>query len=235
MDFIARTEGRLIVSCQAATDSPLSGPRFMAAMARAAELAGAAAVRVNGPEDIRAVRDAVKIPIIGIYKRPDKDSRVYITPSMDEVEAVYEAGADVVAVDGTLRSRRYGPPPDVLIPAIHDRFPGAIVMADVATFDEGRAAEACGADIIATTLSGYTDESRGGNGPDIELISTLASFVHVPVIAEGRFATPEEVRTAFEAGAHGVVVGTAITNPMAIAMRFVAASPGQGKRRGLGS
>jgi putative N-acetylmannosamine-6-phosphate epimerase len=45
-----------------------------------------------------------------------------------------------------------------------------------------------------------------------------------PVVAEGRFGSPEEVAEALRLGAHAVVVGTAITRPIDIVRRFAAAT-----------
>lgn len=222
-DMLQRLYGQLIVSCQARPDSPLHGWVFMAAMARAAEQAGAGGIRADGPEDIRAIRAVTTLPIVGIYKRRDLDPEVYITPRFEEARAVREAGADVIALDGTARPRPGGQTLPELIRRIHDELPGTLVMADISTLEEGLAAEAAGADIVCTTLSGYTPWSRRQEGPDLDLVSELVRAVRVPVIAEGRYWHPEEAAEALRRGAHSVVVGTAITNPRAIARRFVVA------------
>lgn len=217
--------GRLVVSCQAQSPSPLATPSVMAAMARAAEMAGAAGLRLNGPDDIRETRKLVRIPIIGINKRRDLSPEVYITPTLEDATAVRHAGADIVAIDATRRPRASGLAPQELIAAIHASMPSTLVMADVSTFEEGVAAAEHGADIVATTLSGYTDYSPRQPGPDLELVQRLAGNVSVPIIAEGRYWLPDEVAAAFAAGAYSVVVGTAITNPIAIAQRFIRATP----------
>lgn len=211
----------LVVSCQARADNPLHGPNHMAAMAMAAEQGGARAIRANGPEDVAAIRSLTSLPIIGILKRWDEGFPVYITPDFDSARIVAGAGADVIALDATERPRR-GDPVEVLIRRIHEEL-GKPVFADVATFDEGRRAEMLGADYVASTLSGYTDATlvKPGDGPDLALIEKLAAALRVPVIAEGRFDRPEQVREAFAAGAHAVVIGTAITNPREITRRFV--------------
>ena len=222
----------LVVACQAAADSPLHGPDFAAAMARCAEIAGAVAIRADGPDDIRAIRSGTSLPIIGIYKRRDMDPEVYITPSIEEVAAVVAAGANAIAVDATHRPRRYGSDPEALIQEIHRRFPGVPVMADVAVLAEGVDAAAAGADAVATTLAGYTDYSRAQAGPDLDLVADLTLAVTVPVVAEGRYQYPAQVADALRRGAHAVVVGTAITNPIEIARGFVAgAAAGLASRR----
>ncbi len=91
-------------------------------------------------------------------------------------------------------------------------------MADVSTFDEGMAAWDAGATFVGTTLSGYTPYSPQHSGPDLDLVARLAAR-GVRVLAEGRFQAPTDVAAAFEVGAHAVVVGGAITDPIAITRR----------------
>jgi len=212
--------GALVVSCQARGDNPLRGPAFMAAMARAAAQGGAGAIRAEGADDIAAIRAAVALPVIGLVKRDDAGFPVYITPDFAAARAV--AAADVIAIDATPRPR-HGEDVAVLIRRIHAEL-GRLVLADVASVEEGLAAEAWGADYVASTLSGYT----GGpvpEGPDFELLAALVVRCRVPVVAEGRFGTPAEVARAFALGAHAVCVGGAITDPRAITRRFAAATP----------
>ncbi|PJF35821.1 MAG: N-acetylmannosamine-6-phosphate 2-epimerase [Candidatus Thermofonsia Clade 1 bacterium] len=217
-------QGGLIVSCQAQPHSPVYGARFMAAFARCAEIGGACAIRANGVRDVRAVRQAVSLPIIGINKRRDPRYPVYITPTFASARQVVRAGAHIVALDATHRPRQGGASPESLIKRIREEL-GVLVMADIDTLEEAQMAEASGADMIATTLAGYTAQRARTAGADLELVSALAARLHVPVICEGRLATPSAVRAAFEAGAYAVVVGTAITNPIAITQAFVAALP----------
>lgn len=212
----------LIVSCQARADNPLHGSVFMAAMARAAEAGGAVGLRANGAEDVAAIRAVTRLPIVGIVKRWEKAFPVYITPDFASAAAVAAAGADLIAIDATSRPRNGEPLPELI-----GRIRGELrrpVFADVATLEEGEAAAALGADCVATTLSGYTDETAASkSGPDLDLVRALASRLKVPVIAEGRYDTPELAAAALKAGAHAVVVGTAITNPREITRRFAAA------------
>lgn len=221
--LLMKLGGGLIVSCQAPEGSPLHGPQFMAAMAQAAERGGAVGIRANGPEDIRSIKQVCSLPVIGIYKRRDLSPEVYITPDLPSAEAVIRAGADIVALDGTPRSRPGGITLTQLIGAIKGSF-AIPVMADISTAEEAILAQACGADLVATTLSGYTPSTaHKQDGPDLELIRELAGKVEVPIIAEGRFRTPEQVCQAIRLGAYAVVVGTAITNPQAITGWFAQA------------
>ncbi|MDR7481696.1 MAG: putative N-acetylmannosamine-6-phosphate 2-epimerase [Armatimonadota bacterium] len=223
---LARLAGGLVVSCQARPDNPLHGPAFMAAMARAAAAGGAVGVRVDGPDDVRAVRTAVAVPIVGLSKRPAGVSPVVITPTFADAAAVAEAGADIIAVDGTSRPRPGGVTLETLIRRIHAELDRP-VLADVGDLADGLAAAAAGADAVATTLSGYLDATQPPpEEPDLDLVEALARRLQVPVIAEGRIRTPEEARMAMARGAFAVVVGTAITNPREITRRFVAALHG---------
>ncbi|MCE7987648.1 MAG: N-acetylmannosamine-6-phosphate 2-epimerase [Caldilinea sp. CFX5] len=215
----------LIVSCQALPHEPLYGADIMARMAVAAKAGGAVAIRANTPVDIAAIRAAVDLPIIGLYKEDIPGYPVYITPTLAHAKAVAAAGADIIAIDATARSR---PQPGTLadfIAAIHAET-GRLVLADVATFAEGSAAEAAGADMVSTTMSGYTDDSPQQPGPDLALVEQLAARLTVPVLAEGRFKLPVEVNQALALGATAVVVGGAITRPQQITRWFVEALPG---------
>ena len=221
MKTLPFARGALIVSAQARADNPLHGPAFMAAMARAAEQGGAGAIRANGAADIAAVRAATRLPIIGIVKRFDPRFPVYITPDLSAAREAALAGADMIALDATARPRDGGPLAE-LLPAIRQET-GRPVMADIASLDDALRAQSLGADCVATTLSGYTGGASSPQGPDLALVSALTARLSVPVIAEGRYDTPELAREALARGAYAVVVGTAIPNPREITRRFAAA------------
>jgi N-acylglucosamine-6-phosphate 2-epimerase len=219
--------GGLIVSCQAGAESPLSDPQIIAALARAAERNGAVGVRIDGPANIRAVRAAVSIPILGIEKVRFDGFDVYITPTYESAARVATSGADILAVDGTPRVRPNGADLRDIVSRTHAELHRP-VMADIAIFDEAIAAvETAGADLIATTLSGYTKETKSTAHPDFELLRRLASRLNVPVICEGHVRTAEDVRRAFDCGAFAVVVGKAITGVDWLVRQYVAATPGQ--------
>lgn len=217
-------QGGLIVSCQARPGNPMKSPRIMAAFAQAAEMAGAVGLRANGGPDIRAIRRVCDLPVIGINKLRDPRWPVYITPTVASARQVVRAGAQIVAVDATHRLRQGGATPEELIAALHREL-RCLVMADIDSFDEGLAAAAAGADLVATTMAGYTPARSPSQGPDLELLEQLARRIQVPVICEGRIQEPAHVAAAFSAGAYAVVVGTAITNPIEIARSFVRAAP----------
>ncbi|WP_328906581.1 putative N-acetylmannosamine-6-phosphate 2-epimerase [Streptomyces sp. NBC_00234] len=217
-DLTDALRGRLIVSCQAPPGDPMRETGTLVRLALSAVAGGGAAIRANEPEVVAAIAGAVTVPVIGLWK--DGDTGVYITPTVRHALAVAEAGAAVVAADATDRPRPDGSSFAELAAAVHAA--GALVMADVSTLAEGVAAAAQGADFVSTTLSGYVPGTPEQTGPDLDLVTSLAAAIDVPVVAEGRINTPEEAAEALERGAHSVVVGTAITAPTALTARFVA-------------
>ncbi|MGY4769056.1 N-acetylmannosamine-6-phosphate 2-epimerase [Kribbella sp. CWNU-51] len=218
----ALAPGTMVVSCQAAPGNPLDSPAAMSLMAQAAEAGGAGAIRANGPADIAAIRAVTSLPIIGLHKLGNPVG-VFITPTYEAAAGVVAAGTDIVALDGTLRPRPDGQPLDRQIRRIHDEL-GVPVLADVDSLDAGVAARDAGADLVATTLSGYTTGPTP-TGPDVELVRRLAARLDCPVVAEGRIRTTEDVRAVCDAGAYAVVVGHAITDPTDITARLVSAIP----------
>ncbi len=224
--LLTQIRGRLIVSCQAQPHEPLHGAAIMARMALAAAQGGAAAIRANTPPDIAAIRTTVDLPIIGLFKVDVPGYAVYITPRLEDACAVAAAGADVIAIDATDRPRPDFAQLAEYIDAIH-RATGLPVLADIATLAEGLAAERAGADLISTTMSGYTPDSPMQPGPDLELVRRLGEALSIPLVAEGRYHSPQQAVQAFAAGALAVVVGGAITRPQEITQRFVAAVEAQ--------
>jgi N-acylglucosamine-6-phosphate 2-epimerase len=212
------------VSVQAAPDSPLAAPEHMTALARAAEAGGAAGIRAEGVADVTAIKRAVPLPMIGLCKRSVPPSEVYLTPTLEDALSVVEAGADLVAVDATERLRPDGRSGPQFVERVTTEL-GRRVLADIDSADAGVAACAAGAAAVATTLSGYVGGEETPLEPDVELVGTLVGLVDCPVLAEGRYARPEQVRAAFAAGAFAVVVGTAITDAIALTRGFAEAVP----------
>ena len=219
MTAVAALEGALVVSCQSSEGSPVAGPAWISQIATAAIAGGAGGLRVNGVEDLAAVRSLTDVPIIGLDKSRGPRRRM-ITMTVEAAMRLREAGADVVAVDATDEAAAEGREP--LRAYVELGWP---IMADVSTVDEGLRAADAGAALIGSTLSGYTPQTRGAaEEPDLDLVAALARR-GIPVVAEGRFRSPEQVRAAFDAGAYAVVVGGAITDPFATTARFVRARP----------
>jgi len=219
--FLAQVKGQLIASCQALPDEPLYGTEFMVRMARAAKAGGARAIRANSPRDVRAIKEDINLPVIGIYKDFISGYDVYITPTMKHVLAIADTGAEVIAIDATKQEHPEGDLKD-FIHCIQDETP-CLVMADISTYEEGLQAEEYGADLVSTTLSGYTPYSKQLEGPDLALVTKLSEHCTVPIIAEGRYHTPEQAAAALDHGAVSVVVGGAISRPQQITARFVKA------------
>ena len=218
--LIESLKGGLIVSCQAPDQHPFRDPEVIARLADCAALGGAVAVRVNSPRDIRAVRKQCSLPVIGLHKMPI-GHRSVITPTFALAKGLVDAGADIVAIDFTDESPG---DPAGLAAAIHQEL-GQLVMADVSTLDEGLKAWASGADLVGTTLAGYTQaQLPTPDEPNVDLVQKL-SEAGVRVVAEGRYRNQEDLAAAFDRGAWAVVVGGAITNPVAITSRLVRATP----------
>jgi N-acylglucosamine-6-phosphate 2-epimerase len=213
---------RLVVSCQAYPGEPMRDPVVMTAVALAVADGGAAAIRAQGIEDLRAIRAAVSLPLIGLVKRGD--GGVFITPTCADGIEVARTGAEIVALDGTARPRPDGSTLRECIRAIHDH--GALVMADCGSVEDARHSIAAGADCVGTTLAGYTADRTRTDGPDVELLRELLAVSPVPVLAEGRITTPEQAAGVLRLGAHAVVVGSAITHPTSITRRFLAGIDG---------
>jgi N-acylglucosamine-6-phosphate 2-epimerase len=218
--LFSQLQGKLIVSCQAYTGEPLFGADHMAAMALSAKQGGAAGIRANSPVDIRAIKAAVDLPVIGLYKIDLPGYAVRITPTLDSAFEVAGAGADIIALDATLRPHPDSYSLEERVRQLHAQT-GKAVMADIATYEEGLVAEAAGVDLISTTLSGYTDESPQQEAPDLALVERLATRLRIPLIAEGRIATPFDAKQALACGAFAVVVGAAITRPQWITQQFI--------------
>ena len=223
MESLAALRGKLIVSCQALPGEVFRDPRLMALFARAAVAGGAAGIRANGPEDIRAIRQGTDVPVIGIQKCIMDDGRKLITPSLESARALVEAGAAMVALEAGARGQRYGALDRIR--RIREEL-GVPALADIATVEEALAAADAGADAVLTTMRGYTPETEQVKAFDPRFIEELARRVTVPVIAEGRIHTPAQARDAVAAGAFAVVVGTAITRPQQMTELFVAAMAG---------
>lgn len=215
-DTIDRLRGGLIVSCQAYPGEAMRDPRTMAQVAAAALVGGAIGIRVQGLDDIRAVAE-LPVPVVGLWK--DGDADVFITPTLEHAKAVTDAGADIVAIDGTRRPRPDGRTLAETVAGIRAHT-DALIMADCGSLDDAVAAEAAGADILGTTLSGYTGERPKTDGPDLELIGLIAERCTRPIVAEGRIHTPDHAAAAIAAGALAVCVGTAITHPATITSWF---------------
>lgn len=198
-------ENGLIVSCQPVPDGPMDDAHSVVGFALAALAGGAVGLRIESTEYVRAVRARTDAPIIGIVKQDRLDSEVRITPTIEQVSALCDADADIVAVDATRRRRPVAVAD--LIAAIKQR--GKLAMADCSDIHDAREALAAGADIVGSTLSGYT----GGpipDGPDYALLTAMRQLTPY-VVAEGRVHSPIQAAEALRRGAFCVVVGSALT------------------------
>ncbi len=217
-------KNKVIVSCQAMPNEPLYQEECMSAMIKSVLKGNPAGLRVAGVRDVKIAKSLTTLPVIGLTKPnvipPNFKEIVYITPTISDVVSLAQAGADIIAFDATTRPRPNGDTLKNIIKFV--KMHNKIAMADISTFEEGLNARALGADVLSTTLSGYTLQSGNrGSEPDFELLEKLVGTVHCPVILEGRIWTLEQVKKAFELGAHSVVIGSAITRPQLITKMFV--------------
>jgi N-acylglucosamine-6-phosphate 2-epimerase len=222
MNVLDVLRGGLIVSVQAPQGSAIDDPHVLAAMAASAQESGAVGVRMQGVTNLEAARMRISIPIIGLIKKDYPGFEPYITPTLDDVRAVAQCGAQIVAFDATGRTRPGGETVETLVAAIHAE--GCLAMADCANAGDGMCAAAAGAEILATTLCGYTADTRGATLPALALLRELAELGAF-AICEGGIAHPEGVTAAFDAGAQAVVVGTAITNTGWLVGEFASRAP----------
>lgn len=207
------------MSCQVPDGTPIDTPEFIAAQAETVLQAGAVGIRAQGLTNVAAVARTVSVPVIGLIKRYSDSTQIHITPEIDDVLKLEQAGATIVAIDATGRLRENG----LSFPAFMEelrRKTDIPILADIDTVEAALAAESLGCDAVATTLSGYTS-APAPKLPNIELIKKLSNSVKVPIIAEGGFNRSEHLVQAFNAGAWSVCIGTAITNPYLLAKSFV--------------
>ncbi|MDE6221078.1 MAG: N-acetylmannosamine-6-phosphate 2-epimerase [Lachnospiraceae bacterium] len=224
-ELFQRIKGKVIVSCQAVPGEPLyvEEKSIMYLMARAAKQAGAPMIRTSSVRDVVAIKEETGLPVIGLIKVQYEGFESYITPTMKEVDALVDAGSDIIALDCTNQKRGDHKSISEFITQVRTKYPEAVLMADISTYEEGVNAWRLGMDLVGTTMSGYTAYSPKLDGPDYELVKMLSVTVDIPVIGEGRVHTPGQAVEMLEAGAHAVVVGGAITRPLEIAQRFIRA------------
>lgn len=228
MEILNKIKNNIIVSLQAMPDEPLYQEICINAMAESLiDLGGVSALRLAGARDIKNIKEKFpNVVVIGITK-PNKIPKnykelVYITPNISDCKQIIEAGADIVALDGTTRIRPNNETLKDLLDFIKSK--NKLAMADVATFDEAKNAYQLGFDIISTTLSGYTTETQNKpNIPDFELVEKIKNEMNTFVILEGKIWEKVDVKNAFRSGADAVVIGSAITRPQLIAKRFMEA------------
>ncbi len=221
-EILAATKDSIIVSCQALPNEPMycEEMSIMPFFANAAKQAGSKCIRTSSIRDVVEIKRVTGLPVIGLVKRVVEGYASYITPTMKEVDDLFNADSDIIALDCTMRERGDGSTINEFISQIKAKYPDVPLMADISTFEEGVNAAKCGVNIVGTTLSGYTDYSPKTDGPDFELVQKLVDALDIPVIAEGKIHTPEDARKMLSLGAHAVVVGGAITRPLEIAQRF---------------
>ena len=225
-EILELIKGSIIVSCQALPHEPMycEEMSLMPYFAKAAQQAGSKVIRTSSVRDVIAIKEKTGMPVIGLIKREYPGYTGRITMTMREVDECMEAMADIVSIDCTFNERADGLTPPEFLKQVKAKYPNIIIMADCATLEEAVAAYEAGADLVGSTMNGYTPQTKHCKGePNYELVKEMVAALPCPVIAERRVHTPEQARKMLEIGAWAVVVGGAITRPLEIANRFMAA------------
>jgi len=210
----------LIVSCQAVKGEPLYGLDMMHHFARAAVLGGAKGIRANYVSDIKAIKNEVDVPVIGIIKAVYEGSDVYITPTLKEVKELLTTGCEVIALDATNRPRPNGENLKDLVAYIRENAPSVEIMADCSTFEEAKAADEMGFDYVGSTMRSYTEYTKGISIPDYDMLAKMRRELNAKVIAEGGIWEISQLDKVLECDPYAVVIGSSITRPMDITKRF---------------
>ena len=201
----------LIVSCQAEANSAFNNPHSIVNFAKEAERGGAVGVRIKGISNIKSVYNEISIPIIGLTKTHFSDGSVWITPKL--TDGLKNSGTRYIATDATGRGG-------------YDNLKSICknnnVIGDISDISQAKKALESGCIALATSLSGYTPKCNVDmDSPNFKLLEDLIKeYPQTPIIAEGRFWERNQVKRAFDIGAHNVVVGTAITRPHLTVMRL---------------
>ncbi|QIL46794.1 N-acetylmannosamine-6-phosphate 2-epimerase [Vagococcus coleopterorum] len=221
--MLDKIKGKLVVSCQALDNEPLHSPYIMSRMAVAAQEGGAAGIRSNSVVDIKAIKEEVDLPVIGIIKRDYDDSDVFITATKKEIDELATSGCEMIALDGTCRKRPHNEDLAEVVAYAKETYPNILLMADVALVEEAKYASEIGFDCVSSTLIGYTKESShlDVSANDFAILKEMLEVVTVPLIAEGNINTPEKLARVMDLGVHSAVVGSSITRPQLITKTFV--------------
>lgn len=239
-EVLAKITNQVLISCQADEASLFYPSEEIAKLASECVAGGAVGLRVNSPENIRSVRSVIgdETIIIGIWKQYSAKSDVYITPSFEAAQEIIEAGANIVALDCTARKNEAGAYGYDLISLIKEAFPHIPIMADCSTVIEGGIAAEKGADIIASTLAGYTHHTKSllNGKPAFALIKEWKEQLNtknIKILCEGRIWSTGDMTKAFDSGADVCVIGQAVTSPKAISQKFISASNQYFHKRGI--
>ena len=217
----------LVASVQSSEGSAVEHPETLGRLALASLSQGVRVLRLQGEANIRHIRSLDDAFTIGLIKRRYERSEVYITPTSAEVDALLDLGVEIIALDATDRIRPSGESLADLVKRIHAG--GALAAADCDSDASVKLAVLAGADIICTTLRGYTEAAPYSSEPDLEFVRQAVRLAgKTPVLAEGRFSEPWQIRAALQAGATGVVVGGALNDPVKQTRNFVSALPNRG-------
>lgn len=217
--MIEKLRNGLIVECIAPIDRSLHEAEYMVNMAKEAISGGAKALRVSSVSDIKAIKEAMDVIVIGNIKKKYDNSDVVCTPTTKEVLELVESGCDIIAIDATRRQRPSFETVEDLLEVIkrHKK----LALADISNYDEGVVADILEFDLISTALSGATSYTHRKLGPNLKLIKKLVKKVKTPILAEGRINTKEEMLKLKKIAPYAVVIASTIPNPSYITKSFL--------------
>lgn len=212
----------LILSCQVRETDPMYSDDIIVKLVACGEWGGACAYRINEPQNVKAVRAVTDKPIIGLWKINPDEADVFITPSMKEVDAVIEAGADIIAVDCTDRVNSEGVKAYEIIKEIKKKYPEVLILADIRNAEEAVRAAELGAHMVAPTLYRFSEDAKSTSEPDFRELAKIVEEIgdKAKVVMEGKINTPDQAIKALYLGAYSVVVGSAITRPHLTTLRY---------------
>lgn len=233
-EVLEKIKGGLIVSCQMEKHAPCYSEDSVELMAKAAVWAGACALRINGVDNVKKIKSLFDIPVIGLVKVFRTDTEVFMTPTMNEVEQLIEAKADVIAIDGTDRLIDNHPAMNIIV-EIKKKYPNVLILADVRDEVDAVQSLELGADMVAPTFYRFKKDAKSTDLPDWEMFAKMCRACKDKgiVLMEGKIWTPDDAIRALHYGAYAVVVGSAITRPHLIARRFVDHMNGFEEKRSL--
>ncbi|MGL5438675.1 MAG: N-acetylmannosamine-6-phosphate 2-epimerase [Metamycoplasmataceae bacterium] len=220
--FLDLIKNQLIVSCQAVDNEPLNDIKAITLVAQSVIEGGAKALRLSQVDHIKSIMQITDLPIIGLIKKKYDDSEVFITPTLLEVSQLVELGIKCIALDATSRKRPKESLEEI-IKVIKTKYKDVLIMADCATLEDVKNAQALGFDLIGTTLRGYTQETKNLSNieNDYKFIKDCLKHSNKPIIAEGGIWEPYQVKDLLKLGCFAVVVGSAITRPKEITKKFL--------------
>ena len=183
---------------------------------------GASGIRAQGINNLTYFKKVINVPIIGLVKKCFGDGTVAITRDFDDFKKIVDLGITIIAVDGTERIYNQCSGPD-FINKCKSEFPEVEIVADISTSKEALLCHEIGSDAIATTLRGYTPQTKETITEFFDLIFLRELINELPnskIIAEGRICNHQQFLEIKNYKPFSIVIGKAITDPNYITSIF---------------